>query len=105
MTKRFLPGNDGHGGGRKRGSRDRLSSAFLYELANDFEEHGAGVIKIARIEKPVEYLRIVASVLPKELVVEANALSDISDEELAAHIVLLQKLKAKSAATEPETQH
>jgi hypothetical protein len=96
------------GGGRKKGSRDRLSSAFLYELANDFEQNGAGVIKIARIEKPVEYLRIIASVLPKELVVEANALSDISDEELAAHITLLQKLKTKAVAstTEPdETRH
>jgi len=48
-------------GGRRKGARDRIGTAFLEELAKDFEEHGAGIIKIARIERPTEYLKIVAS--------------------------------------------
>src|SRR5436309_997509 len=83
---RFLPGNDGHGGGRPLGSRNKLQGDFLKALAADFAEHGAGVIKIARIEKPVEYLKVITSVLSKEVVVEQSVLSDISDDELAAHI-------------------
>src|SRR5262245_25070913 len=108
MKNRFLPGNDGHGGGRPVGSRNKLQGDFLKALAADFAERGAGLIRIARIEKPVEYLKVIASVLPKELHVETNALSDISDDELAGHIALLQKLKARSVAStaEPqETQH
>src|SRR5262245_29348016 len=107
MTRnRFLPGNSGHGGGRPLGSRNKLQGDFLKALAADFAEHGAGVIRIARIEKPVEYLKVIASVLPKELHVEANALSDISDEDLAAHITLLQKMKARAAtADDTETKH
>src|SRR5919201_5475014 len=94
---RFLPGNDGHGGGPPLGSRNKLQSSFLKALAEDFEQNGAGVIKIARIEKPVEYLKVIASVLPKELVLEQSVLSDISDEELAAHIAFLQRLQAGKA--------
>ena len=61
---RFLPFNDGHGGGRPAGSRNKLQGDFLKVLAADFAEFGAGVIRIARIEKPVEYLKVIASVLP-----------------------------------------
>jgi hypothetical protein len=42
--------------GRPRGSRNRLQGDFLRALAADFAEHGEGVIAIARIERPVEYL-------------------------------------------------
>jgi hypothetical protein len=96
---RFLSGNDGHGGGRPLGSRNKLQGDFLKALAADFAEHGAGVIKIARIEKPVEYLKVIASVLPKEIVVEQSILADLSDEELAQHISLLQRLRARPDST------
>ena len=108
---RFLPGNDGHGGGRPLGSRNKLQGDFLKALAVDFAEHGAGVIKIARIEKPIEYLKVIASVLPKELVLEQSVLTDISDEELAAHISILQRIQAGKVAErdkgddEPASQH
>jgi hypothetical protein len=39
---------------------------MLEAIAKDFEQHGEEVIKIARMERPVEYLRVVASLLPKE---------------------------------------
>jgi hypothetical protein len=97
--KLFVPGNNGMGGGRPKGSRDRLQKSFLYALADDFEREGAGVIRIARIEKPVEYLKIIASVLPKELIVEAGVIGDLSDEELDRHISLLQRMQAQAVAT------
>ena len=71
-------------------------------LAADFAEHGAGVIKIARIEKPIEYLKVIASVLPKEIVVEQSVLADLSDEELANHIALLQRIQAGKLADQDE---
>ena len=48
-------------GGRAKGAKNRLSHA-----AEDFEQHGVEALKIARIEKPVEYIRIVAGLMPKE---------------------------------------
>jgi hypothetical protein len=108
--KTFEPGNDGHGGGRPQGSKNRLQTKFLYELAEDFAINGAGVIKICRIEKPVEYLRIIASVLPRELQIETNALSDMSDEDIAASLSLLQKIQLnkraqEESASDAETKH
>jgi hypothetical protein len=84
---------------------------LLEALAADFAEHGPGVIRIARIEKPVEYLKIIASVLPRELLLEQNVLSDMSDEDIAASLSLLQKIQLnkraqeESASDEEETKH
>jgi hypothetical protein len=64
--------------------RNRLQTKFLHALADDFEKHGAEVIKIARIEEPVRYLQIVASLMPKELAVTESHLGDLSDEEVHA---------------------
>jgi len=60
------------------------------------------VIKIARIEKPIEYLKVIASVLPKEIVVEQSVLADLSDEELANHIALLQRIQAAKLTDQDE---
>jgi hypothetical protein len=102
MRKVFQPGNDGHGGGRRAGSRNKLQTDFLEALAADFAEHGAGVIRIARVEKPIEYLKVIASVLPKEFVVEQSVLVDLSDEELGQHIALLQRMRARSVDPIPD---
>jgi hypothetical protein len=70
------------GSGRARGVKNRLSHAFLQALAEDFEQHGAEAIKIFRVEKPNEYLRVIAHCLPKELAIEIGPLQEISDLEL-----------------------
>jgi hypothetical protein len=36
-------------------------------LADDFEEHGVGVIERLRVEKPEAYAKIIASLLPKQI--------------------------------------
>jgi hypothetical protein len=57
--------------GRPRGAKNRLQKAFLEELASDFEEHGAAVIKLCRIEQPHNYLKVIASLMPRDLHLEA----------------------------------
>jgi hypothetical protein len=52
-------------GGRAKGARNKLSVAFLEAFAADFEQHGAEVIKIVRVEKPSEYLKTAAYLMPK----------------------------------------
>src|SRR3974377_1897138 len=79
-------------GGRTRGAKNRLSHAFLTALAKDFEQHGVEALKIARFEKPVEYIRIVAGLMPKELEIMDSRLTDFSDEELD---VFIAKLRAQ----------
>jgi hypothetical protein len=77
-------------GGRVKGSRNRLSLAFVDALAKEFDEFGAEAIRICRIEKPIEFIKVVASVLPKELDITHNQLEVISDNELITYIEHIQ---------------
>jgi hypothetical protein len=65
-----------------------LRDDFLKALSTDFAVHGVAAIVAYREEKPAEYLKIVASVLPKELPKDAarDPLEDLSDADLLARI-------------------
>lgn len=65
-------------GGRARGARNKLSQAFLEAFATDFEQHGAEVIKIVRVEKPHEYLKTAAYLMPKEFEITETHLMEIA---------------------------
>jgi hypothetical protein len=69
-------------GGRAKGVKNRLSHAFLTALAEDFEQYGVEAIKICRVERPNEYLRVIAHLMPKELEVTVGPLQEVSDQEL-----------------------
>ena len=94
MSKEHLrPGPNG--GGRPAGARNKLSTKFLNDLLDDWAEHGAGAIRIMRIERPSEYVKCVASILPKEFSLETGALTDISDDDIASYLAVLQRMKIK----------
>jgi hypothetical protein len=76
-----------NGGGRRQGARNRISTAFLQALASDFQEHGEEAIKIMRIERPSEYVKVIASVLPKEFEIShSSQLTELDDVELEQFI-------------------
>lgn len=84
----FKPGKSGNPKGRPQGSRHRLSEDFLKALADDFEEHGPDTIRSVRAQDPATYVRVIASVLPKEttLTVEKRDATDWTREELVAFL-------------------
>lgn len=97
----FKPGS----GGRPQGIRNRLHGDFIAALAADFEEHGAGVIRVVRMEKQVEYLKIVASILPKEFIVTDEALDQMTDEEIVEALALIRSKADDKDAPEQEVKH
>lgn len=97
----FQPGQP-KTGGRARGVKNRLSHAFLTALAEDFEQHGAEAIKICRMEKPNEYLRVIAHLMPKELEITDNRLHDITDDELDRLITIAKRQLIEAAARDAE---
>lgn len=80
----FKPGQSGNPAGRKKGSRNKLGEHFITALQADWEEHGAAAISTVRQERPHEYLKVVASILPKELNVRVDPLEEMDDDELTA---------------------
>lgn len=80
---KFAPGNK-LGRGRIKGSRNKIAESFLSALHADFEEHGPAVIEKVREERPQDYLKVVASILPKELNIRVE--DELSDAELDQRI-------------------
>jgi hypothetical protein len=91
-------------GGRPRGSRNRLTGDFMRALAEDFAEHGQGVIKVLRMERPAEYVRVIASLMPRELVLEST-LSEFTDDQVDELIVKIRDhlLAARQDTVETKT--
>ena len=100
---RFKPGQ-AKMGGRRKGSRDRIATALLEAIAEDFEKFGTEAVIIARKERPVEYLRVVASLLPRELeVTHHNSLKDLTDDELDIFVAQLRAERATAGSTDDGT--
>jgi hypothetical protein len=90
----FLPGHIGIGG-RKLGSRVKLGEAFIADLAETWEKHGAKALERCAVEEPAKFVQVCASLLPKDIDVRADInvsramdavtayriLRDMSDEE------------------------
>ncbi len=85
---RFVAGNSGNGG-RPKGARAKLGEAFLSAMQQDFAENGAAVIEAVRTEKPDQYLKVVASILPKEI--------DLGDETTKAFVEVLFRGVSRAA--------
>lgn len=92
-TGRFLTGNIG--GGRPKGARNKLGEAFLDALHEDFNEHGQAAIVQVRTEKPDQYLKVIASILPRDLNVNINPNDEMTDEQL------IERIRSLDAAIRP----
>jgi hypothetical protein len=80
IATRFKPGESGNPHGRGKGSRNKLSEAFIMQLHDSFERNGESVIEAVMLENPGEYLRIIASIVPKQFGIEEgtqNAFLDV----------------------------
>jgi hypothetical protein len=93
----FKPGQSGNPAGRPKGSRTKLGEEFVAAMQADFKEHGADVIEKVRIERPDAYLKVLASILPKELNVNYNQMDELSDDDLAALLDSVRQLVASGA--------
>lgn len=69
----FQPGNPG-GPGRPKGARNKLGEDFVRALQQDFKENGLEAVEKVRQEQPAQYLKVIASILPKDINL------DVSDE-------------------------
>jgi hypothetical protein len=92
-TGRFLTGNIG--GGRPKGARSKLGEAFIDALHEDFNEHGQAAIVQVRTEKPDQYLKVIASILPRDLNVNINPNDEMTDEQL------IERIRSLDAAIRP----
>ena len=74
---RFAKGNTYGRKGRPLGSKVKLSESFLAGIAADFARHGKDVIQYVRQSEPSTYLRIVASIVPKETIAKLEVSGEV----------------------------
>jgi hypothetical protein len=91
---RFKPGQSGNPKRRPKGSRHKLSEAALRDLRADFEVGGAEAIERCRRERPDVYLRVIASLLPKQVTEKVDPFEEWTAEELDQLIQWLENNRA-----------
>ncbi|WP_375413077.1 hypothetical protein [uncultured Bradyrhizobium sp.] len=89
VEHQFKPGNPG----RPKGSRNKLGEDFIAALHDDFEKHGIAAIVAVRQDKPEAYIKVIASILPRELKVTTE--NDLTDEQL------IERIRQLDAAIRP----
>ena len=117
----------GHSGGRPKGARNRLAAQVFEDILRHWCEpaapgsnlcEGAEALETLYKEKPGEYLRLTASVLPREFIFE-NVTSELDDEQIDELLLVLRQrmIEARTApallaspdadgvGNEPEPRH
>ena len=89
VEHQFKPGNPG----RPKGSRNKLGEHFIADLQAKWEAHGSSVIDRVIADRPHEFLKVIASILPKELKISNE--SDLNDDEI------IEQLRRLDAAIRP----
>lgn len=82
LKEAWKPGQSGNPSGRPKGSRNKLGEAFLEALHEDFQEHGKVAIEACRAEKPDAYLKVIASILPKQAEIKIDNYEHMDDGQL-----------------------
>lgn len=72
------------GKGRPPGARQKLSEKFLGDIIEHWKSNGAAALRTACAEEPMEYIKMVASMLPKEATLNVNETITVQSESVQA---------------------
>ena len=101
---RWLPGTSGNPAGRPISSRQKLGEAFLKDLLADWKQNGKDAIVKMRKKDAVAYCRVIASVLPRELVfTETSEIDAMTPEEMSGLLQIIRQMKARTIDAEATT--
>lgn len=102
----FVKGTSGNPNGRPKGARCKLSEEFINLLLTDFKEHGLEAVEKCRKEDTSTYIRVIASIVPKELTINEGEtaieriLDSVSDGDLADFVTGVRLLTAATVSGE-----
>lgn len=86
-------------------SIDKLSRSFIAKLGESFNKHGEKTIEELRVNDPSAYIRVIAGLMPKNVVIDTKSqdiLEDFSDDMLQKLSTLLDDRVGSTVVTEPK---
>jgi hypothetical protein len=83
---RFVKGVSGNPSGKPVGSRNKLKEAFWVDFCDAWKMHGQAALSAVAQEDPSTFVKVAASIMPKETELTMREVSarDLSDDALAA---------------------
>ena len=101
----FKPGQSGNPKGRPRGSRNKLSEKFFQDLCDAWQAFGKPALETMAMLYPVEFVRLVASLMPRELEATTTPVMErMSDAQLDAIIARGLQSDLDPAAPDEDAQ-
>ncbi len=82
----FKPGQSGNPAGRPKGSRNKLTEDFLGDVLEAWKTSGKTAIAEMIADKPGDFVKMVAGLIPKDVNLNINDTSDMTDDELAQRV-------------------
>ena len=87
--------------GRPKGSRNRLGEAFVADMCLAWEKNGIDAIERVVAERPADFLKLVAGILPKEIDNKDTTLDDMSHDDVKETLAAVRRLIAEGAGAPP----
>ena len=97
-STKWQPGVSPNPSGRPKGSRNKLGEAVVNDLSEAWQAPGKDVTARVVAERPHEFIKSVASILPKEIEVKTTVVQELSDDDIAAALIALRSATALAHA-------
>jgi hypothetical protein len=97
----YQKGECGNLKGRPPGSRNKLSEAFLRDMLAAWEQRGAKAIEKFLDERPHEFVKLVATILPGHFNLRVNEFDELTDEQLRLQFDALVAAVSAASPAEP----
>ena len=108
LSTRFQPGQSGNITGRPIGARTKLAENFVQDMYSAWQTRGRAAIDTVIDERPHEFIKAVASLMPKEVTIRTEIVQELSDDELTAALFALRSVGAlahSGAGRDEATEH
>src|SRR5215213_10093987 len=98
-------GQSGNPGGLSKGSRHKLTDAFIRALARDWQVHGEAVIERVREDNPAAYFKDMLSLVQKDVSVEGDIKqAPLDTEPLSATMAWIEQVLSESENLSRDTR-
>ena len=96
----FKPGQSGNPAGKPKGAKNKLTEAFWRDFAEAWKARGRAALEEVANKDPATFIRVAASLMPKELDIAGNVQHILADRP-----VLIEDWKRKYAEVPGEKTH